>query len=112
MRTIQYDAERPVTAGEIGVYRMKNFIAENKRRIRSRSRNNEKKHQTTYSSRRKKPSLKKAAKDALFVDTEYYTYTDAAIQTMQDESDTNNITIPVVRALHRGIGNSAESIYS
>ena len=58
--------------------RMKNFIVENKKRIRSRSRNNERKNMTSNSAKKRKSSLKKV-KDALFTGEEkleFYTYSD------------------------------------
>jgi hypothetical protein len=73
IKTVHYDSDKPVISGELGT--MKNYIKENKRHIRSRSRNNEKKHSqhpasSTYSAKRKvKPNLKKV-KEALFTTDE------------------------------------------
>lgn len=73
IKMINYDAERPPTAigqfinadGQLQSSRMKNFIVENKKRIRSRSRNNERRNQTTKKSTTQKSSLK-MSKEKIF----------------------------------------------
>jgi hypothetical protein len=53
---------------------MKNFIVENKRKIRSRSRNNERKHGgTSFNSNRPKSNLKKV-KEVISEQAEYGTF--------------------------------------
>jgi hypothetical protein len=64
--------------------RMKNFIVENKRRIRSRSRNNEKKNRSASSRQGGKKSTLKKAKESLFNEDaenplQFNTYSDQAI---------------------------------
>lgn len=53
-KTVQFDSEKPtISTLNGGSDRMKNYIIENKKRIRSRSRNNERKNATNLSGRRK-----------------------------------------------------------
>lgn len=68
---------------------MKNFIVENKKRIRSRSRNNERRNHTKKSTA-SKSNIKKS-KETLFVtnddgvDSHYLTYCDQGIQAALEE---------------------------
>ncbi|TNV85257.1 hypothetical protein FGO68_gene13347 [Halteria grandinella] len=102
VRTITYDADKPPSALITNNGGGKNFIAENKKRIRSRSRNNEKRNKTTTSNRSKKGGLKRA-KDTLFSDEdgnqlEFLTFSDQAIQTALIEQ--SEMTTPIVQAHH------------
>ena len=73
---------------------MKNFIVENKKRIRSRSRNNERRNHTKKSTASK--SIIKKSKETLFGanddcgDSHYVTYCDQGIQAAIEEVKQTN----------------------
>jgi hypothetical protein len=83
VRTLKFDGERPVNTLVPGD-KMKNFIVENKKKIRSRSRNNERKNMTQAGSTTvsKKSNLKKV-KDAVFSTeaADFALYVDQGVQT-------------------------------
>lgn len=83
MRTLKFDGERPVNTLVPGD-KMKNFIVENKKKIRSRSRNNERKNMTQAGSTTvsKKSNLKKV-KDSIFSTeaADFALYVDQGVQT-------------------------------
>ena len=83
VRTLKFDGERPVNTIVPGE-KMKNFIVENKKKIRSRSRNNERKNMTQGGSTAvsKKCNLKKV-KEAVFSPeaVDFALYVDQGVQT-------------------------------
>ena len=83
VRTLKFDGERPVNTIVSGD-KMKNFIVENKKKIRSRSRNNERKNMTQAGSTTvsKKSNLKKV-KEAVFSPeaVDFALYVDQGVQT-------------------------------
>lgn len=98
IKRINFDAERPATAigqfltadGQLQSGRMKNFIVENKKRIRSRSRNNERRNHTTKRSTASRSNIKKS-KETIFGasdecgETQFMTYCEQGIQTANEE---------------------------
>jgi len=72
---------------------MKNFIVENKKKIRSRSRNNERKNLSQGGSTRQRGILKKV-KDTVFSDekAEFAMYVDQGVQTQYLDFDLRELS--------------------
>lgn len=78
---IKFDGDRPANSMMSGD-RMKNFIVENKRKIRSRSRNNERKNMTQTGTLKRSGILKKV-KESVFPDEkdDFALFSDQGVQT-------------------------------